>query len=178
MSTEFLRDQCFTAAWFGLMAFVWFGWSQEDPPKHWRVWLGAGSALGVVIAAVFGILTADNWDQPTALDGQYAWFGVLVAVEVVAAGVGCLVLAKRGASRWMAWWVAVVVAAHFVPLSVMLADVGVAVVGVVQLILLGLIVPRLRGHDTTSSRLAGPVMGATLLASAVISAAITVPGLG
>ncbi|MEV0618290.1 hypothetical protein AB0I81_33540 [Nonomuraea sp. NPDC050404] len=177
MLTEFVRDQLFTTAWFGLMAFVWFGWAQEDPPRHWRIWLGAGSGLGVVLAVAFGVLTAMNWDQPTALEGRYAWFGVLVAAEVVVAGAGCLVLARRGASGWMAWWVAVVVAAHFLPLALLLNDLGVAVVGVVQLVVLALVVPRLRGTRAPSSRTAGPIMGATLLLSAAISAVIAVPGL-
>ncbi|USX53961.1 hypothetical protein [Lentzea sp. HUAS12] len=177
MLTEFVRDQCFTAAWFGLMAFVWFGWAQEDPSRRWRAWLGVGSVLGMGFAVAFGITTALNWDRPTALEGEYAWFGALVAAEVVAAGAGCLVLARRGASRWMAWWVAVVVAAHFLPLALLLNDPGVAVVGVVQLVALGAVVSRLRGSRAPTSRLAGPVMGATLLAGAVISAAISLPGL-
>ena len=170
MLTGFLRDLHFTTAWFGLMAFVWFGWSQEDPPKSWRLWLGLGSGLGVVIALGFGASTGVNWDEPTALAGRYAWFGVLVALEVVVAGVGCLVLAKRGASRWMAWWVAAVVATHFLPLAVLLGDIGMAAVGVVQLALLGSLLPRLRRDQVTSSRLAGPVMGASLLLSAVVGA--------
>jgi hypothetical protein len=173
MLTEFLRDQFFTTAWFGLMSFVWFGWAQEDPPRRWRVWLGAGSALGIGLAVAFGVLTSMNWDQPTALEGKYVWFGVLVAAEVVAAGVGCLVLARRRASRWMAWWVAIVVAAHFLPLALLLSDFGVAVVGVVQLVALGAVVPRLRVATTPSSRLAAPIMGASLLVSAVIAAMLT-----
>ncbi|MFC4116625.1 hypothetical protein [Nonomuraea zeae] len=177
MLTEFLRDQCFTTAWFGLMAFVWFGWAQEDPPKSWRVWLGAGSVLGAGLAVAFGVLTATNWDQPSALEGKYAWFGVLVAAEAVAAGAGCFLLARRGKNQWMAWWVAVVVAAHFLPLALLLHDIGVAVVGVVQLVALGVVAPRLRGTTTSSSRAAGPIMGATLLLSAAIGALLAAPGL-
>ncbi|CCH29672.1 hypothetical protein ABZ816_15000 [Actinosynnema sp. NPDC047251] len=177
MLTEFLRDQCFTTAWFGLMAFVWFGWSQEDPPRAWRVRLGVGSGLGVAFAAGFGVLTALNWSQPTALQGKYVWFGVLVAAEVVLAGLGCLLLARRGQSRWMAWWVAVVVAVHFLPLALFLSDFGVAAVGVAQLAALGWAVPRLRAVTTTSSRLAGPIMGVSLLISAVIGAALALPNL-
>src|SRR5690349_16943510 len=83
--------------------------------------------LGPGFAVTFGVLTAVNWDRPTALEGDYPWFGALVAAEVIAAGTGCLVLARRGASRWMAWWVAVVVAVHFLPLALLLNDLGVAV---------------------------------------------------
>lgn len=174
MLTEFVRDHYFTTAWFGLMAFVWFGWAQEDPPKRWRLWLGAGSVLGVALAVTFGVLTATNWGAPTALEGRYAWFGVLVGAEVVAAGAGCFVLARRGAPRWMAWWVAVVVAAHFLPLALLLEDAGIAVAGVVQVVALGAVVPRLRAAGTTTSRVAGPIMGAILLVSAALGAVLTV----
>jgi hypothetical protein len=70
----------------------------------------------------------------------------------------------------MAWWVAVVVAAHFLPLALLLSDAGIAVAGVVQLAALGAVVPRLRTTDTPTSRLAGPVMGVVLLVSASIGA--------
>lgn len=171
--TDFLRDQYFTTAWFGLMAFAWFGWSQENPPRPWRIWLGAGAVAGIGLAVVFGVLTAVNWDEPTALEGRYPWFGALVAAEVIAAGAGCLRLAGRAASRWMAWWVAVVVAAHFLPLALLLEDAGVAVVGIVQLVALGSVVPLLRRTTAPTSRSAGPIMGAILLLSAAISAAIS-----
>ncbi|MFF4242059.1 hypothetical protein [Actinomadura geliboluensis] len=173
MLTDFLRDQCFTTAWFGLMAFAWFGWSQENPPRPWRIWLGAGAVLGIGLAVVFGMLTAANWDEQTALEGRYPWFGALVATEVVAAGTGCLHLARRATPRWMAWWVAVVVAAHFLPLALLLEDAGVAVVGVVQLIALGSVAPHLHRTTAPTSRSAGPIMGGSLLLSAAISAALS-----
>ncbi|MEU5992466.1 hypothetical protein ABZ806_26155 [Spirillospora sp. NPDC047418] len=173
MLTDYLRDQCFTTAWFGLMAFAWFGWGQENPPRPWRLWLGAGAVLGIGLAVVFGLLTAANWDEPTALEGRYPWFGALVTTEVVAAGAGCLHLARRAAARWMAWWVAVVVAAHFLPLALLLDDAGVAIIGVVQLVALGSVVSRLRRTTASTSRSTGPIMGGTLLLSATISAAIS-----
>jgi hypothetical protein len=169
---SYLRDEYFTVAWFGLMAFVWFGWSQEDPPARWRLWLGLGSGVGIALAATFGVLTATNWSSPSALEGSYQWFGVLVGAEVVLAGAGCLVLFRRGSGRWMAWWVAAVVAAHFLPLALLLSAPAVAVVGVVQLVALGALVPRLRDAAFSSSRLAGPTMGLTLLLSAALSAAL------
>lgn len=170
MITEFVRDQYFTAAWFGLMAFVWFGWGQEAPERRWRAWLGLGSGVGVAFAVGFGVLTAIHWEEPTALDGRYPWFGALVAAEVVVAGGGCLVLHRRGAGRWMAWWVAAVVAGHFLPLALLLTDPGVAVAGAVQLAALLALLPRLRADTAPTSRLVGPVMGTTLLASAALSA--------
>lgn len=177
MLTDFLRDTLFTTAWFGLMTCVWLGWAQEDPPRKWRGWLGAGSVIGILCAFGFGAAVALNWDSASALEGKYHWFGVLVAAEVIAAGGGCWYLARSGRSRWMAWWVAIVVAAHFLPLGWFLADISIAVVGVVQLIALVALVPRLRRSTETTSAVVGAVMGGTLLAYAVISGAIVLPEL-
>ena len=107
MLTDFVRDQAFTVAWFGLMAFVWFGWGQEDPPASWRWRLALGSVIGLALAGVFGYGLFARWGEPTVLEGKYAWFGALVALELIAAGVGCLLLHRSGRARWMAWWVAV-----------------------------------------------------------------------
>lgn len=178
MLTDFARDTLFSTAWFGLMAMVWFGWAQEDPPPAWRVRLAIGSCLGVLLAIGFGVLVALDWQQPTALEDRYAWFGVLVAVEVLVAGLGCWMLHRRGQGRWMAWSVAVVVAAHFVPLAWLLSDPSFAVLGLGLLAALLAIVPRLRTRLTTTS---GPVgvlilMGGTLLSCAFISGAIALSG--
>lgn len=172
MLTDFARDHAFTIAWFGLMTMVWFGWGQEDPPRAWRWRLGVGSMAGVVLAAVFGAGVAVRWGDGGALDGRYHWFGLLVALEVIAAAIGCVLLARSGRTRWMAWWVAVVVAAHFAPLAFLLEDWSLAVFAVVQLIALAALLPRLRASPMPTSRLVGPVMGATLLAFAVISAVL------
>lgn len=171
MVTEFLRDSLFSAAWFGLMAMVWLGWAQEAPPARLRPWLGAGSVLGVLLAAGGGVLVGLNWREPTALADSYVWFGVLVGTEVVAAGVGCAVLAVRGRKRWMAWWVAIVVALHFIPLAVLLADVGMALLGIAQAVVLVAFLPRLRAAEVPTSVVAGPVMGFSILGAAVIAGA-------
>lgn len=178
MLTEFARDHAFTVAWFGLMTVVWFGWAQEDPPRSWRWKLGVGSTLGAVLAALFGFAVSLRWSDGSALDGSYHWFGVLVGVEVLAAGVGCLVLALRGQSRWMCWWVAVVVALHFLPLSVLLADFSIAVVGLVQCGAIVALIPSLRRTDIPTSRYVGPTMGAVLLLFAVVSASMFITTIG
>lgn len=172
MLSEFVRDQTFTVAWFGLMAFVWLGWAQEDPLPSWRKWLGLGSVLGIALALGFGVLTARHWSDGTALTDRYHWFGVLVAVEVAAAGAGCAVLARRNAERWTAWWVALVVALHFLPLSALLEDPSIAVFGLLQCAALALLARSLRRSDVTTSRHAGPLMGTSLLAYAALSAAL------
>lgn len=177
MFPDFLRDAVFTVAWFGLMTMVWFGWAQEDPPRSWRVWLGAGSVLGTLIAIGFGVATALNWDSPSALQGRYHWFGVLVGVELLLAGGGCAFLAKTHRQRWMAWWVGLVVAAHFVPLAWLLDDVSIAVVRVLELVILAGLYVRLRSGTRTTSALVGVVMGIGLLGYAVIGCVAVLPEL-
>jgi hypothetical protein len=169
MLTEFARDHAFTIGWFGLMAFVWFGWAQEDPPIRWRWWLGLGSGAGAVLAGIFGYAVAARWGEVSALEGRYGWFGALVLAEVLLAVLGCLVLRRRGVGRWAAWWVALVVGLHFLPLAVLLGDGSLALLGASQGVGLLLLMPRLRGTSSPTSRLAGPFMGITLLLFAAAS---------
>ncbi len=178
MLTEYLRDHAFTIAWFGLMTFVWLGWSQEDPRRGLRPILGIGSAVGLALSVFFGIVTQRNWFAATALEGRYAWMGVLVGAEVLVALVGALVLARRKQGRWMAWWVAAVVALHFVPLGLLLEDPTVGALGVAQAIALGAVRPTLSRAEYRTSRLVGPLMGFSLLAYALVSAVVFVVSRG
>lgn len=171
MLTDFLRDQIFNVMWLALMSTIWFGWSQEDPPRRLRVWLIIGSVVGLLLALTFGFLVYRNWSAPSALEGRYHLFGILVGVEFGAAGIGCGILAALRRQRWMAWWVALVVALHFLPLATLVQDVSVAALGVLQTIaLVGLLPVIRRRPDQPSSRLAGPVMGFSLLAFSILAA--------
>lgn len=172
MLTEFVRDQAFAIGWFGLMAFVWLGWAQEDPPKGARWVLGLGSLAGVAFAGVYLPQVFVNWDTASALDGRYHWYGLVVAAEVLVAAIGAVQLVRRDRTRWVAWWVAMVVAIHFLTLAPLLDDPALAVLGVIQAIgLVGLLI-RLRGVDGVTSRLVGPWMGATFLAFAALSVVV------
>lgn len=172
MLTDFARDHAFTIAWFGLMAFVWFGWGQENPPARWRVWLGAGSAMGLVFAGGFGLSVARLWNEGTALDGAYWSFGVVVLLEVIAAGLGCLILGMKQQGRWMAWWVALIVALHLIPLAIFFGDWSLAVLGVVQSAGLIFLMPRFRADTEVTSRLVGPLMGTSFLVFSALSAVV------
>lgn len=178
MLTDFARDHAFTIAWFGLMTMVWFGWGQEDPPQTWRWRLGAGSVVGVALAGAFGYGVVERWNDGSAMEGRYGWFGVLVALELIVAGVGCVYLWRKERSRWMAWWVAVVVAAHFPPLALILNDDSLVVLGLGQAALLAALVPRLRSDRAPTSRLVGPVMGGSFLVFAAVSLAVFLGSVG
>lgn len=172
MLSDFARDHAFTIAWFGLMTFVWCGWSQEDPPPTWRKWLGAASGLGLALCGVFLSGVIMNWDTPTALEGRYPIFGAAVGATVLLAGGGCAWLAWKKRSKWMAWWVAVVIGAHFFLLAPLFEDPGLLVLGVIQCASLALLYPTVDEAKHPSSREVGPVMGFTLLTFALVSSIV------
>src|SRR5690349_13210388 len=120
-TTPFPQDLAVCAAVFGVAAFVWFGWAQEAPPARWRPPLGLGSALGVLLAVVGGLLAWRVWGTGMAMAHPQARlvFGIVGAVEVGASGLGSAALALTGRSRWIAPWIAGVVGAHFVPLALL-----------------------------------------------------------
>lgn len=169
MLTDFLRDQAFAIAWLALMAAGWFGWAQEDPQPRLRGLLGAGSVVGVLVSVTFGIVVWRNWSTPTMLTGYYWVFGLVVLAEAVVIGAGCFVLARRRQSRWFAWWIALCVALHFIPLAWVFADWSYFVLAGVQVAGLLMMVPTLRRGTYSTSRWACPWIAATFLLYAVLS---------
>jgi hypothetical protein len=172
MITEFVRDQAFAIGWLAVMAAGWFGWAQEDPRPNLRGVWGAGSTAALLLAIGFGILVWRNWSTPTALDGRYWVFGVLVVAEVVVIGTGCLLLARRGRARWFGWWIGLGVALHFVPLAWVFGDWSYVALAAVQVVGLAVLLPHLRRADYPTSRWACPWIAATFLVFTVASAIV------
>lgn len=100
------------------------------PSRSWK--LGAGSVLGIALTGVF------------------------VGAEVLLAGAGALILHRKGPGRWIAWWAAVVFGLHVIPLALLLADVSIAVFGVLPTAALLAVIPLLplarRRHRRTRLR--------------------------
>lgn len=125
METAFLRDFAMYAAIFGAFSFVWFGWAQENPPKKWRAWLGVGSGVGLLVAALGGFLASQNWHAGSALKADpsaYTFYLAVVAFEVVLSFVGAMWLQKHGKPQLVAPWIALVVGLHFAPLALVFQD--------------------------------------------------------
>ncbi len=165
MLAEFPANQAFTVAWFGLMTLVWFGWAQEDPPTKARLWLGIGSVLGIALAGFFGPAVVTRWSDGNIIDGATGpAFAVVTVIEVLAALLGSIWLHRTGKGRWIAWWIAMVVALHFIPLGlIVLGDLSVVILGCVQAAMLLAIIRSLKRQSGTTSRVVGPMLGATLL---------------
>lgn len=159
------------------MTSVWLGWAQESPIARLQVPLIVGAVTGLLLAAGFGVMTGLHWGDPTSLEGRYPMFGIVVAVEVVLAGAGALVLTSTGRTQWIAWWVALVVAAHFISLAFIFRGPSLAVLGVLQLAALAGGMLTSWQSFAASSRWVGPLMGFTILGYAVITAAVVAPRL-
>ena len=166
---EEIRDSLYTTAWFGLMTAVWFGWAQEEPPARGRTALIVGAVLGLAIAVGFGVLTALHWPEPTALTGRYGLFGIVVAAEVLLAGGGAAGFLLTGHGRWVAWWVALVVAVHFISLAWIFSGPSLVWLGIVEVVALAVVAVLVRSSTYPTSRWVGPVMGLTILAFAVVN---------
>ena len=119
-----IRDLAAYAAIFGFFAFAWFGWAQENPPTKLRPLLGALSILSAVIAGLGGYLLYTNYSADSSLqtDGDYMVFGVIVALELILSALGSLVLIKTNRSAYVASWISLVVAVHFIPLVFIFND--------------------------------------------------------
>ncbi|MDN5765831.1 MAG: hypothetical protein L0H96_03125 [Humibacillus sp.] len=169
-----VRDSLYTTAWFGLMSVVWFGWAQESPPDRLRTPLIVGSVIGLVVTIAFGVLTALNWSEPTALEGRYTMFGIVVGAEFALAGAGAVALQLSGHQRWVAWWVALIVAVHLVSLAWIFHGQSVAFLGIAQTVALIAVALAARGDTYPTSRWAGPVMGVLFLVYALGNGAFLV----
>src|SRR5699024_8120168 len=134
--------------------------------------LGTGSVLGMLIAIAAGLLVWRNWTTPTALEGRYWVFGLIVLAEAVLIGVGCIFLARRGLTRWYGWWIGICVALHFIPLAWIFEDWSYLVLAVVQVAGLVTMFPPLKRGTYATSRWACPWIALTFLVFAIASGII------
>jgi hypothetical protein len=120
--SDFPRDLLMTGAIFGIASFVWAGWGQERPPKHWiwRVVLGAISLGGAALAGVSVPASIRNWSEPTAISWGGAasvWYIVIFWLEVIAIVVLAIWATRRKRQDLIAPFVLAVVGIHFIPLG-------------------------------------------------------------
>lgn len=173
MITEFMRDQAFTIALFGVMVAVWFGMAHEDPAPKSRLPLWVGSAIGLIIAAAFGVVVGRNWNTSSALDDGGWWvFGATFIVMSLFIGGGAILLKVRDRYRWFGWWIALCVAVHFAPLVWVFKDWSYLALSVVQVAGLVLMFPRLKRAEYETSRLACSWLGLTFLVYSFVSAIV------
>lgn len=95
LNPDYPRDLVMTGAIFGVAAFIWAGWAQEQPPSRrvWRVVLGILSLAGAALAAVSIPSAIRHWSTPTMITPSSAAFVVYVIVFWLGAGTWCTVTA-------------------------------------------------------------------------------------
>lgn len=170
----FVRDFAVTALIFGVAAFAWCGWGQEDPPRAWRPILGIGSVLGMIIAIGGGFLTWQNWSAETALalGNGFRTFGIICGIEVALCGIGSAILAITRRTRWISTWIALVVGAHFIPLAFIFNDAGLFGLAAAMMITTGISVYLHVRTGVTPSAVVGLGCGVSLLLFAARAAII------
>lgn len=169
-----VRDLFAVAAVFGVFGFAWAGWGQEAPPARWRLPLGVCAVLSLLVGVAGGVLTGTHWSAATALDGPGAgrFFGFVVALELVLAIGGALVLVVRGRRELIAPWISIVVGVHFVPLVVLFANLTLLLPTVALVASAALAVRAHRRRRLTPSAVTAVVNGPVLLLTAAVNLVI------
>jgi uncharacterized membrane protein YczE len=170
VTAEFVRDAAATAVVFGFFSSCWFGWAQEQPPRRWRTPLTIAAAVALLTAAGGAWLTWQHWSDGTTFDpGSGMAFGVVVAVEVLVAGLGSWLLVARRRADLVSAWIALVVGVHLYPLAPLLHYPLLYVVATVVIVvaLSSPYVARSRGYAV--SAVTGAATGAVLLVAALFS---------
>ncbi|MEV7231850.1 hypothetical protein AB0M79_33325 [Polymorphospora sp. NPDC051019] len=172
MTADFVRDAAMTAVIFGFFASGWFGWAQEKPPPTWPKWLGIGSGVSMLTAVAGGLLAWRHWTDGTVFDADTSKaFGLVVAIEFGAAGLGALLLAVTRHKDLVPAWVALVVGLHLFPVAVLLHYPLIHLPAVLLTVVALAAVPVARARSLPVSAVTGVGCGAALLVSALISLA-------
>lgn len=162
---EYVRDYMMAAAIFGLFTFVWFGWAQERPKENWRIYLGVGSGLGIVLA-IFGFyLSINHWEAASALHHQanFSYYIIFVIIEFSIAAIVGLMLIFKKRSDYVAPWIAFIVGVHFFPLSFVFNDFTYNILGILVVTVSIISLPLSKKLDVANSTITGIGAGTLLL---------------
>lgn len=174
--TDFPRDLLMTGAIFGVAAFVWAGWAQERPPKHWG-WRVVLAVLGLAGAALAGIslpAAIRNWSGPTAITvGTPAFIAYIVVfwLEVAAMIALAIWATRRKRQDLIPVFVLAIVGIHFIPLAWLFLQPIYAVAGVI-LAVLAVVIARLPDAYAARSFWCGLLAAPVLLAVGAVCTAI------
>lgn len=127
LETHYPRDLAMVGAIFGLAAFMWSGWAQENPPTQWwwRAVLGLFAIAGLSLAALSISMAVSHWSAATALESGNVAFRVYLIVfwvEVVLAAVLAFIAVRAGRGDLIAPLVLAVVGVHFFALAPVFAQ--------------------------------------------------------
>lgn len=134
MEIEYIRDFTMYTAIFGIMSFVWFGWAQEAPRKHWRAYIGIASGIALLFGLAGVYLSVTNWDAASALrdNDVLTTYIIVFWLEMIVAVIGVIVIFRMKKREYAAPWIALIVGVHFIFLKEVFNDAALYVLAVLM----------------------------------------------
>ncbi len=137
MELEYLRDYTMYAAIFGMFSFVWFGWAQENPRKHWRKYIGIASGIALLVCLLGVYLSVTHWNAATALSvmGSLTTYIIVFYAQLIIGGLGAFFLIRMKKKDYVAPWIAFIVGAHFFWLVNVFKDPSLYILAVLMIVI-------------------------------------------
>jgi hypothetical protein len=158
------RDRGLTALIEGLFGFMWFGWGQADPPAGWRIVLGAGAVVALLVAVAGAVQAVRSPASSGALHDRQVRrrYIMVVGVEFAGAAAGAALLSLLGQTEFVPVWICGVVGLHFFFLAPVLNDAYLVPLGALLLVVaVGALVAEL-ATDIAASTVTGIGAGSLL----------------
>lgn len=154
----------------GMFSFAWFGWAQEGPRKHWRVYIGAASAIALVVCLIGVYLSITNWNQATALSemGAFTTYLIVFYAEFILGGLVAFLLIRKGMKDYVAPWISFVVGVHFFWLVGVFQDPGLYILAVFLIIIAAVSPLAARKLKVANSAVTGIGSGTALFCFALL----------
>lgn len=168
---DYIQDYSTMVAFFGFFSMAWFGWSQENPPKNWRKYIGILTGISLLIFLGGIYLSYSNLGAGSALDGNASMnnYFVFVVLEFMIAGIGAVILFRKNMRNYVAPWVCFIVGVHFFGLRYVFQDFSLHILGLLLVIVSGAAIYYAKNSKYTMPTITGISAGAILMAFALFN---------
>jgi|SRR5690625_768613 len=170
MELEYIRDYTMYAAVFGMFSFIWFGWAQEDPRKHWRKYIGVASGIALLVCLIGVYLSMIHWNASTALSEKESLTTYIIVfyAQFIIGGIGAFFLIRKKKRGYVAPWIAFVVGTHFFWLVDVFKDPSLYILAILMIVI-AVLSPRIsKKLDVANSAVTGIGSGMALFCFAVL----------
>jgi hypothetical protein len=125
------RGRGIAAAIEGYFAAAWFGWAMAAAVPRLTQLLQIGIGLGALIAIAGIVLAVRSPAESTPMRDPAVRrrYWIVVGLEFALLGAGAAVLAISGLAQWAPVWICAGVGVHFIPLSRVLGDRFLVILG-------------------------------------------------
>lgn len=169
---RYIQDYSTMIAFFGFFSMAWFGWSQENPPRNWRKYIGilTGIALVIFLGGIY--LSYSNWGAGSALDDATSmnYYFVFLVLEFVIAAIGAFILYRKDRSKYVSPWVCFIVGVHFFGLRYVFDDFSQHILGLLLVIVAVTAIYISRNSKLAMSAITGVSAGTILMIFALFNA--------